>query len=163
MRRRTRHQRLVFFWESWSFLGVPPLPPPSEWLDRGGFAKMARKILSANSLQVKILITKSLAWLFASFSHSAFALAMIYFLPVQGKVGFHMAKAMAVDFLDLYGVGWCRPPALACIFQRLTRHFRAGLSSFRRFAAGAWFVAPRVFDTEFCNSCCEAQGCELPG
>ena len=48
------------FWENRGFREVPPLPHRLNAATGAGFAKMVCKILSPNSLEVKILRTKEL-------------------------------------------------------------------------------------------------------
>ena len=49
------------FWENRGFREVPPLPHPLNAATGAGFAKMVRKILSPNGLEIIILRTMELA------------------------------------------------------------------------------------------------------
>jgi hypothetical protein len=70
-------------------LGVIPLPLPLKRLTGAGSAKSLCKILIADGLEVRILITKDFKACVVVSSSSAFALTMICFLELEHKVGGH--------------------------------------------------------------------------
>src|ERR1035437_114096 len=74
--------RVSFILGKTSVQGYPPSPYPPERLDWRGFCKKPAQIIDGKGLRCQNLDNKELAGLFGVTPHTAFALAIICFLPV---------------------------------------------------------------------------------